>query len=216
MTMRRLLLNILGTAAICLLIVILMRPEKPHQKVPKSILYSHYRIVAKVDGEGVACGTGIAISSRRILTAAHVIEDGTTYELDMFEEDGKELRTIPLHLIKTAPKDDLALLEADEDLPYWNDLDLGDYSVGSWGYVVGAAHGTVPYNAYFGVFASKHGPWKIPTCGQMALTVPPGESGGGVYSTETNQLVGVFIRSKEGLAFFVQAKMISEFLSSVP
>lgn len=195
----------------------LMRPKNlPHPRIPKETLFCQYRIIAKHDGRNMDCGTAVAIRSRQILTARHVIEEGDSYELDLFDEDGNEIRTIPVRLIATGEKMglDLALLEADEDLPSL-DLSLDDFDVGAWGYVVGCAHATCPYNVYVGVFASKRGPPRYPGLSQIAVTVPPGESGGGVYSIESHHLVGICIGSREGFTLFVPAKMIRKFLNSV-
>lgn len=182
-------------------------------KIPHQVLYSHYRIVAKVAGDGVNCGTGVAISKREILTASHVVEEGETFELDIFDADGQEIKTIPLRF-KTADKSlDLALLESDEDLPIYNDLDPGEFEIGSHGYVVGCSHATVPFNVYVGVFASKHGPNRFCFMGQIAITSPPGVSGGGVYN-DSHKLVGILLRSREGFSFFLKIKDVLGFLKT--
>lgn len=190
------------------------RPNYP--RIPEQILYSHYRLVAKVGDKNVCCGTGIGIGPRRILTAEHVVREGTTFELDFFDNDGNEIKTIGLHLIGKSFEEDLALLETNEDLPYYNELDThGSFEVGAWGYIVGAAHATAPYNTYLGVFASKCGPTKFPHLWQIAVAVPPGESGGGVYNAETNKLVGVCTRSREGFTLFVNIQTVENFLLSI-
>lgn len=192
------------------------RPQQPqsHPRVPWRVLHSHYRLCARAHGEGVACGTGVAIGPRRVLTAWHVVQEGDSYEVDMFDEDGAEVRTIQLRLLASDPPNDLALMETidGEDLPFYDELDMGSFDVGEWGYVVGAAQSTVPFNVYFGVFASKHGPRPCPTASQIATQVPPGQSGGGVYNARTHQLVGILVRSRDGFSLFVPARDVERFI----
>lgn len=158
----------------------------------------------------MSCGTGIAIGQRLLLTALHVVDGGETFDIDLFDEEGREIKTISAHLVSTGGslECDIALLAVDEDLPVYNDLEIGDFNVGEWGYVIGCAHATCPYNVYVGIFASKHRLCNFGEFYQIAVTVPPGESGGGVYNAKTHKLVGVCVRSKEGFTLFVPIKAV--------
>lgn len=210
-------LKLIGLAGLLLAVAMVARRDNT-LRVPKTVLYSHYRVVVKLGDNIVTCGTGVAIGQRKLLTAAHVVEPGQQFEIDIFDDNGKEIRTISCRLIAKDcdPVVDLALVETTEDLPVYNELDLDDFDVGSWGYIVGCAHATVPYNVFVGIFSSKYGPNKLSLLSQMAITVAPGQSGGGVYRADSHKLVGILVRGREGYSLFVPSRTIQKFLDSIP
>lgn len=201
--------------------------------VPDSVLFSSYRVSvfesALFDEDGrqvteaqrAGSGSGVAISARLLLTAMHVADGspGIKYEIDVYDKDGAYARSIKCKFVKcgTFPASDIALLEAQEDLPYWIDATaLGEIAVGEPLYNTGAKLGLSPYNVSWGTLASKgfdfpdtFGLW------QASLQAAPGCSGGGVYNKH-HQLVGILTQGVQGygLSWFVPAPTIAQFLGN--
>lgn len=75
-----------------------------------------YRILVELDGV-IKGGTGFLVSGNRVVaTNSHVLDKGTAYALGYISEQG-QIRWVKLQVLAVFPQKDLALLEAQEDLP---------------------------------------------------------------------------------------------------
>ena len=166
-------------------------------------------------------GSGMAIDKRRVLTAAHVAgpQPGMAYMIDIFDVNGKYVRSVPAKIVRTNDSDvnpelDVALLEAAEDLPHYQPLVYGDAEVNDVIYCIGASAGMSPYHVFFGLLAGKT---SVPYPGMYdaAMLGLPGNSGGPVFNAK-HEFIGVLVRGVTGgIILFVPAKTVKTFLNAI-
>lgn len=88
-------------------------PEEPVGNVAQRV----YRLLVESNRSGVTSGSGFLISGKRVIaTNHHVIDGGRKFVAGYVAASGGA-RRVPLHVLAYFPQKDLALLEAEEDLP---------------------------------------------------------------------------------------------------
>lgn len=212
--------------------------------VPTNILYASYRVTTNIEfhiildrpnaefHHGAARGSCTAYDDHHVLTAAHVVTTDmpdfftdvsiTGITVDVYDTDGDYVRSIDATVGKIDQHVDLAILTTEAALPCSKPLVFGDFKVGNWAYIVGAAHGYSPFNVYWGMLAGRKvdvsdlaapsDPTLHSTLGQMACTAAPGCSGGGVYTAD-GKFLGVLTRGENTcIALFVTTEDVKTFL----
>ena len=163
----------------------------------------------------IGMGTGFAISPWHIVSAAHVAVKDATFFLDVFDQEGVYVESVPMMLLKvdrSDPNKDLALFKTFKELPNHTVLRYGTARVGDWCYTVGARHGQVPFCVGWGILATKQHE-TFPGMWMATILAAPGNSGGPVYNAK-HQLLGVLVRGfpGAGMTLFVKADTVKAFL----
>lgn len=174
-------------------------------------------------GYRVSSGSGVIISTDGyIITNHHVIEDGATYEVSMFDK-----RKLEAELIGSDPTTDLALLKVDtrglKPVLYG---DSDQVEVGQWVLAVGN-----PFNlsstVTAGIVSAKarninilRGSYSIESFIQTDAVVNPGNSGGALVN-EQGELIGIntAIISEsggyEGYSFAIPANLVRKVVRDI-
>ena len=142
---------------------------------------------------GISTGSGVIISSDGyIVTNNHVIEDGNTLEVTLYDK-----RTFEAKVIGKDPSTDLALIKINKsDLPYLEFGNSDSTRIGEWVLAVGN-----PFNltstVTAGIVSAKgrninilEGNYKIESFIQTDAAVNPGNSGGALVNTK-GELIGI-------------------------
>ena len=172
---------------------------------------------------GISTGSGVIISSDGyIVTNHHVIEDGNTLEVTLFDK-----RTFEAKVIGKDPSTDLALIKINkEDLPYLEFGNSDSTRIGEWVLAVGN-----PFNltstVTAGIISAKgrninilEGNYKIESFIQTDAAVNPGNSGGALVNTK-GDLVGIntAIITKsghyEGYSFAVPSNLVRKIVEDL-
>ena len=163
---------------------------------------------------GVAYGSAIAISKRRLLTAAHVVEGAERVVITLYNTEDYH-KDLVAKVLYVDDKVDLALLETFEDLPLSATVGLGkanNLKLHENVVVLGAPGGESPRFSTFGEFTSRDsreldGTW------MMSAPLAHGMSGGGVFTLD-GYLIGISVSGDRSgtCCFFVPAPTISAFL----
>ena len=165
---------------------------------------------------GISTGSGVIISSDGyIVTNNHVIEDGATLEVTLFNKRIHEAK-----VIGTDPSTDLALIKINQsDLPYIEFGNSDSVRIGEWVLAVGN-----PFNltstVTAGIISAKgrninilEGNYKIESFLQTDAVVNPGNSGGALVNTK-GDLIGINTAiitqsgGYEGYSFAVPANLV--------
>src|SRR3989339_1074475 len=198
-------------------IVIVKAPEKPRhpfQTEYEEMLYPAVRITA-----GFSTGTGVAIDDY-ILTAAHVVGDESTVEIETTNEHG--LTRINASVVITDTTRDLALLKPQintdsTDKIYMAHLARRDYTpyIFTPVYAVGCSLGLNPRPSAGNITAINNDSWEV------SSPILPGNSGGPVYNARTYEVIGiaVWVKVYDGqlittMAGIVPINQIYEFLQN--
>lgn len=175
-------------------------------------------------GYRISSGSGVIISSDGyIITNYHVVEDGSQFELTLFDK-----RKLKAELIGTDPSTDLALLKADnardlKPLAYGNSDQV---EVGQWVLAVGN-----PFNltstVTAGIISAKarninilRSSYSIESFLQTDAVVNPGNSGGALVN-EKGELIGIntAIISEsggyEGYSFAIPANLVRKVIRDI-
>lgn len=185
-------------------------------------VYSTYRIGVYYHDRFIGSGSGTAISKRQILTAGHVakVHPGVTFQCDMFDEKGMYKRSVPLKIVRSNGFDDesndLALMEAAEDLPYFVDIKYGTAAENDFLYVIGAAKGCSPQHIGIGRYKERYSD-EVFGLSSIACVLAGGNSGGGVWNFK-HELMGVLVQGDPNTTFclFVTADKVQAFLNPPP
>jgi hypothetical protein len=90
-------------------------PRRAELPVPKAA-HQVYRLIAGSD-EAISSGSAFLVSGKRVVvTSHHAVDRAKNYMLGFVEASGR-VRTLGLNLLAAYPQKDLAILEAQEDLP---------------------------------------------------------------------------------------------------
>ena len=198
----------------CLLFFTTIAFASDSKPIPDAVLFSSYRITVVKGDKALDIGSSVAIDKRHIITASHVVtKDDADVRIDIFDHEGIYKRSIPCKIVRKDDDADLALLEADEELPARQTLDYGSAKVGDVVYAVGAAWGDAPFSVATGNLVSKANA-EFESLWQMSATIVPGMSGGGVYSAD-HKFLGIMVRgAKCAGGLFVPAECVKEFLAN--
>lgn len=194
--------------------------------VPRNTLYSNYSVFYQPLGYNSyqAIGSAVGIGKNRLLSAGHVFLESDEspspgkFKIGIYDEDGINLRLVDLKIINISDSSnlDLALLEVNDELPYFYELeDLSIYNsakVGDWHYSIGGPMGVPPYHISFGTLTSKDFLGFV----LYSLDVAPGNSGGAMYSAKSNKLVGIVVRGAGAITLAVPLYKILFFLHQTP
>jgi S1-C subfamily serine protease len=139
-------------------------------------------------------GTGFYISSDGwLVTNNHVVKNVS--EVDIRTASGEMLSA---RVMKTDPKNDLALLKASNAAPEWLPFSSGDATLGSSVFTVGYPRPTmqgVEPKFTDGTVSSLKGALDDATNYQISVPVQPGNSGGALVHLQSGWVIGV-IRSQ--------------------
>ena len=200
-------------------------------KVPKNVIYSHYRITIEISKEvfpGLpimeksfhGLGTAIGIGPRELILCNHEVAENPagTYYIDLFDKDGRLFKRIPCRIKKRTVHPDICLVVVDEALPHFinpYDNKSTELEVGDWTYAVGAKYGYVPYNITWGELMTK-APEIFPGTWATTANVWFGNSGGGMYDGKENKFVGLVdaMVPPHSCTFFIPAKAVCEWLDN--
>jgi serine protease Do len=184
-------------------------PLSPHGRVVEALRQATVQIrTSSQNGQG--SGSGIVVSSERVVTNAHVVP-GTNYWVESWE--GK---TLSAALIKRDSASDLALLSipglnasvatlADSDIlqPGTPVMAIGH----PLGFIGALSVGIVQSLGRLGARFSNGKPW---ICSK--LTLAPGNSGGPLANFQ-GEIVGVNTMIAGGLAFSIPSRTVQRFLN---
>lgn len=191
---------------------------------PKPDLRTVVRIQGDT-GDGLAVGTGVLISPRRILTNAHVVEGMVSLHVEYNNAEIYEGRILKIDKVR-----DLALIEIDRApgaQAVIGEDDAWQMEIGHELYFIGASGGLSAQNLTKGNLTSKgiriseHASWW-----QASAAIANGNSGGPVFDAETGFLVGLATSGwvippsspfmppvvAPNIAFFIPAYQIRAFL----
>lgn len=170
-------------------------------------------VVAVGDGRQTL-GSGFAVGSRLVVTAAHLaLAAGSTIDVSV-----GGVRQ-PARLLGTREEDDIALLEVGQDLPPLR-LAASAPAVGEWIVVVGNPFGggmTATAGIVSGAPGSITATPELARRLQINASVNPGNSGGPVCN-QRGEVVGAtttLVAGGQGLAFATPAAAIRAFLTSL-
>ncbi len=174
-------------------------------------------------GYRIASGSGVIIASDGyLITNHHVIEDGSTFEVSMFDK-----RKLEAELIGSDPTTDLALLKIDaRGLRHLVYGDSDGVEVGQWVLAVGN-----PFNlsstVTAGIVSAKarninilRGSYSIESFIQTDAVVNPGNSGGALVN-EQGELIGIntAIISEsggyEGYSFAIPSNLVRKVIRDI-
>ena len=180
--------------------------------IPANVRAASVRVRHYTDG---ACGSGIVIGDRLILTASHVVDGHSDVIVDVFSDDGH--RSIRGRVVRRGFGIDLATVETFESLPA--SVDIGGRAStrlrsGQPLYCIGATMGHTPWNCTQGFFAGRGVPEipEIATCWQMSAAGFFGNSGCGVYTADW-ELIGLVITGDSHCTtFFICAEEMAAFV----
>lgn len=168
-------------------------------------------------------GTGVIVSDRRVLTAAHVC-DGMPYIvwIDIFDPTtGAHVRTLNCKVLRLDEINDMALLETPERQPHAVPLALGaayKMPIGQRLVAVGASKGHTPFTINEGRLSAKMADLPaISWLWQASFTVWFGKSGGAVFDAESGELAGLITAmDAPDCSYFVPAGTLACFLEDNP
>ena len=174
-------------------------------------------------GYRVSSGSGVIISSDGyIITNHHVVEDGSSFEVTLYDK-----RTLEAELVGSDPTTDLALLKVSarnlKPIPYGNSDDV---ETGEWVLAVGN-----PFNlsstVTAGIVSAKarninilRGSYSIESFIQTDAVVNPGNSGGALVN-EAGELIGIntAIISEsggyEGYSFAIPSNLVRKVIRDI-
>jgi len=170
-------------------------------------------------------GSGVIIGYDRILTAAHVVDSGLEYTVEVYVDGGPPIPYIGT-VIMIDRATDLAVLQLPRVLTNQAALGLGPADRLIEGVdalvCIGATHGLHPWNVTAGFLTSKGVP-ELAESGrgdhsflwQMSTSAYFGNSGGAVFEPKDWTLVGVLVAGTNApnLSFFVPINKVAEFLA---
>jgi len=173
----------------CMVNQSLDRPN-PYQELYDQLLKPSVQIRA-----GYSTGSGVVISSTSqatyILSAAHVVGDESTVDVTFYFYHGDT--EIKAHVVATDTAKDLALLRTYtyKPYPYVAKLALSTYRpyIFTPIWVIGCALGYPPRPTN-GEVTAINSHWEI------NAPIWPGNSGGGVFLKDTNELIGIAVLVK--------------------
>lgn len=200
-------------------------------KVPKNIIFSHYRVTMRVKAtliklstgerfsEGfLPCGTAFAIDCRKLISANHVVRDNpdSDYFIDIFDKDGEFQERRLATIVKRSETPDIVLFSVVDDLPeHINLKNSGDVDVGDWVYVIGSKHALAPFSITWGQLVAKNTEifrdmW------QSTASVSPGNSGGSVYCGKNNKIIGLLTMrfGDNSCSLFIPIKTVKDWLKA--
>jgi cytochrome c-type biogenesis protein CcmH/NrfG len=178
-----------------------LTPSQVFEKVKDAVV-----VVKTLDAQGKvkAQGSGVLISSGRVATNCHVIEDGSFYQV------GQGKRSVSATLYAEDGDKDICLLDA--KIITGNPAQLGkaaDLKVGDPVYAVGAPKG-LELSLSDGIVAQLRG--GPPPLIQTTAAISPGSSGGGLFDGE-GRLVGLttlYVEGGQSLNFAMPVEWIGE------
>ena len=174
-------------------------PRNPYQEEYEKLLYPTVRI-----SSSCGVGSGVVISSTQIyiLTAAHVVEDQSIVDIELFD-----LTSITATVVITDTVRDLALLKPTGLISYSAQLAPRNYTpyIFTPVYTVGCSLGLTPRpsQGIISVVAKDH--WEV------SSPILPGNSGGPVYDARTYEVIGiaVWVKTYQGQLITTMAGIIT-------
>ncbi|MBI5778999.1 MAG: trypsin-like peptidase domain-containing protein [Planctomycetes bacterium] len=193
-------------------------PRNPYQEEYEKMLYPTVRITA-----GFSTGSGVVISHTQtyILTAAHVVEDQSVVDVELYD-----FTNITATVVITDTDNDLALLRINRDCfaDARNDIVVYSARLAPESYIaylftpiytVGCSLGLKPRPSQGIISAVNTDSWEV------SSPILPGNSGGPVYDARTYEVIGiaVWVKTYQGqlvttMAGIVPINQIYQFLDT--
>lgn len=143
------------------------------------------------------CGSAIAISEDRLITARHVLSspDTNLIEVEIYSTNGVYMTSLEAKVLRDNEDMDLTeLILTQKQLPYYysQKLEANADEIGDSVYLVGCSMGFLPADIRSGFISSKFAPY-CPGWWSASTTASSGDSGCGIFDTKTNKLLGIVL-----------------------